>query len=84
VVAKVMKKLLGSTRETKKFGTGRSNLKLNEVKIRKQYQVRFSKQVCNFWRTEIKVKEIGLGKLLGKISKCQLRLVEISIKGSYI
>ena len=34
VAAKVIKKLLGSTRETQRCGMDRSNLKLNEVKIR--------------------------------------------------
>jgi hypothetical protein len=40
VVAKVIEKLLGGTRKTQQFGMDGLNLKLNDVKIRKQYQVR--------------------------------------------
>jgi len=54
VVAKVMKKLLGSTRETQKFGMDRSNLKLNEVKIRKLYQVRVSNRFEVFGELRLK------------------------------
>ena len=49
-----MKKLLGSTRETQKFGMDRSNLKLNEVKIRKLYQVRVSNRFEVFGELRLK------------------------------
>jgi len=54
VVAKVMKKLLGSTRETQKFGMDRSNLKLNVMKIRKQYQARVSNRFAVFGELRLK------------------------------
>jgi hypothetical protein len=54
VVAKVMKNLLGSTRETQKFGMDRSNLKLNEVKVRKQHQIRVSNRFAIFGELSLK------------------------------
>jgi hypothetical protein len=54
VVAKVMKKLLGSTRETQNFGTNRSSLELNEVKITKQYKVRVSNRFTVFGELRLK------------------------------
>ena len=49
-----MKKLLGSTRETQKFGMDRSNLKLNVMKIRKQYQARVSNRFAVFGELRLK------------------------------
>ena len=49
-----MKKLLGSTRETQKFGMGRSNMTLNEIKIRKQFQVRVSNRFAGFGEIRLK------------------------------
>jgi hypothetical protein len=49
VVAKVMKKLLASTRATQKYGVDRFNLKkLNETEVREQYQVTVSNTFAVF------------------------------------
>ena len=73
VVAKVRERFAVSKQAAQKFGGGRFNLrKLNELEVRKQYQIEISNSFAAL-ENLIDGEDIkGLGRTLKRISKPQL------------
>jgi hypothetical protein len=80
VVAKVWERLLVIKQESQQFDTGRFNLKrLNDVEVIEHYQVKISASTRMTVGTSLQ-----LGEVLDSISKSQLKIILVRMKGSSI
>jgi len=78
LVAKVRERLTVSKQAAQKLDVERFNLrKINDLEVKKQYQINMSNRFAALENLSDSKDIIGLGRTLRRISKSQLKRVEL-------